>query len=443
MAGIFSRRIQFLKLFDFMLFFSVAALVTIGILFIYSAGFNSDGINVSGEYIKQIIWAFIGLFMMFFVMLIDYRGLEKHAGKLFIALIVVLVITRLFGKKINGARSWLSIGPLGIQPSEFCKILYILYLARFFHRSEGMPPLRRFIYSLLIFMVPFALIMAQPDLGTSSVFLPILLMMMLFGGIPLRLIFMLLLGGCLTVYLTVLPTWQQEIAQRAIPAVSLLTNIKLRGIIVLASGAICVIGIIGMILYKENRYFYWIAYAFGIICAALVMSYGAGKFLKSYQIERLIIFINPEVDERGAGWHIIQSMTAVGSGGLFGEGFLQGNLSHLRYLPEQSTDFIFGILSEETGFVGGLVVFFLYFAIMARTLSVIRNATNAYGMYIASGVFGMFLWHFTVNVGMVIGSMPITGIPLFFLSYGGSSLLTAMTAVGLLMSVRYRKHDFD
>ncbi|WP_406032436.1 FtsW/RodA/SpoVE family cell cycle protein, partial [Treponema saccharophilum] len=124
MAGIFSRRIQFLKLFDFMLFFSVAALVTIGILFIYSAGFNSDGINVSGEYIKQIIWAFIGLFMMFFVMLIDYRGLEKHAGKLFIALIVVLVITRLFGKKINGARSWLSIGPLGIQPSEFCKILY-------------------------------------------------------------------------------------------------------------------------------------------------------------------------------------------------------------------------------------------------------------------------------------------------------------------------------
>ena len=405
MAGIFSRRIQFLKLFDFMLFFSVAALVTIGILFIYSAGFNSDGINVSGEYIKQIIWAFIGLFMMFFVMLIDYRGLEKHAGKLFIALIVVLVITRLFGKKINGARSWLSIGPLGIQPSEFCKILYILYLARFFHRSEGMPPLRRFIYSLLIFM--------------------------------------LLLGGCLTVYLTVLPTWQQEIAQRAIPAVSLLTNIKLRGIIVLASGAICVIGIIGMILYKENRYFYWIAYAFGIICASLVMSYGAGKFLKSYQIERLIIFINPEVDERGAGWHIIQSMTAVGSGGLFGEGFLQGNLSHLRYLPEQSTDFIFGILSEETGFVGGLVVFFLYFAIMARTLSVIRNATNAYGMYIASGVFGMFLWHFTVNVGMVIGSMPITGIPLFFLSYGGSSLLTAMTAVGLLMSVRYRKHDFD
>ena len=172
------------------------------------------------------------------------------------------------------------------------------------------------------------------------------------------------------------------------------------------------------------------------------MSSIADKVLKTYQLQRLIIFMNPDIDRLGAGWNIIQSKIAIGSGGLFGRSFLHGTQSHYRYLPQQSNDFIFSILSEEWGFLGGCFVFLIYLVLMLRTLIIVKNASNRFGMYISAGILGMFMIHFFINVGMVMGIMPITGIPLLFLSYGGSSLLTAMTAIGLLMSINSRKFDF-
>ena len=152
--------------------------------------------------------------------------------------------------------------------------------------------------------------------------------------------------------------------------------------------------------------------------------------------------MDPSVDPLGSGWNIIQSKIAIGAGGAFGRSFLHGTQSHYRFLPQQSTDFIFSILSEEMGFAGGAVVFVLYMIIMWRTIVIIKNTSNKFGMYIASGILGIFVIHFFINVGMVMGIMPITGIPLLFLSYGGSSLLTAMSCIGLLMSINSRKFDF-
>ena len=149
--------------------------------------------------------------------------------------------------------------------------------------------------------------------------------------------------------------------------------------------------------------------------------------------------MDPSVDPRDSGWNIIQSKIAIGAGGFSGRSFLHGTQSHYRFLPQQSTDFIFSILSEELGFIGGILVFSLYMIIMFRTIVIIKNTSTSFGMYIASGILGMFIIHFFINVGMVMGIMPITGIPLLFLSYGGSSLLTAMGCVGLLMSVNYRR----
>ena len=194
--------------------------------------------------------------------------------------------------------------------------------------------------------------------------------------------------------------------------------------------------------FQGPKYYYWIAFVFSIISIGLVLSIGASKVLKEYQIQRLIVFMDPSVDPLGSGWNIIQSKIAIGSGGLFGRSFLHGTQSHYRFLPQQSTDFIFSILSEELGFLGGVVVFGLYMVIMFRILFIIKNTSNRFGLYIASGFLGMFMIHFFINVGMVMGMMPITGIPLLFLSYGGSSLLTAMTAVGILMSISSRKYDF-
>jgi rod shape determining protein RodA len=216
---------------------------------------------------------------------------------------------------------------------------------------------------------------------------------------------------------------------------------KLRFIIIFATSMITIISIVGYILTRQ-KYYYWISYVFIVIVISLFASIAAGKVLADYQVKRLIIFLDPQSDPLGSGWNIIQSKVAIGSGNLFGQGFLQGTQSHYRFLPEQSTDFIFSILSEEWGFVGCCVVFLLYFTVLFRCIMIMRKTTNTYGYYISSGIFTMFLFHFVINVGMVMGIMPITGIRLCFLSYGGSSLWTAMTCVGLLLSINARKLDF-
>ena len=435
--------LKFLQHFDFVLFFCVLALVTFGVLFIYSSGINSEGMNVSSEYIKQIIWGSIGILLMLGVSMLDYRRFARYVPHFFIGACAILLFTKFFGRYVNGARSWLGIGPFGIQPSEFTKIVFILFLAWYLDRTKKSQDQRkRFIVSLGIMFIPMGLILAQPDLGTSLVYFPIFLAMTFIAGIPVRYILFIFTGGMLTIVFTVLPIWESQIAHHSVIFIRVLTNTTLRLILIFAFGSICVLSLLGMFFYRHNKYFYWISYGASIICGALIFSYFAGKVLKEYQVMRLIVFIDPYADPRGAGWNIIQSKTAIGSGNLFGRGYLQGTQSHYRFLPEQSTDFIFSILSEELGFVGCMAVFALYFLIFMRTILIIKNASNTFGLLIAAGVLGMFVFHFLVNVGMVMGIMPITGIPLLFLSYGGSSLWTAMICVGLLMSVSSRKFGF-
>lgn len=435
--------LKFLQFFDFILFFCVVALVTFGVLFIYSSGINSEGMNVSSEYVKQIIWGSTGILLMLALSLFDYRKIIRYVPQIFIAACGVLIFTKFFGRYVNGARSWLGIGPFGIQPSEFTKVVFILFLAWYLDKTKKTQDQRkRFIISLGIMFIPMGLILAQPDLGTSLVYFPIFLAMTFIAGIPVRYILLIFLGGMMTIIFTVLPIWESQIAHHSVIFIRILTNTTLRLILIFATGSIGVLSLLGMFFYRHNKYFYWISYFAAIFCGALIFSYFAGKVLKEYQVMRLIVFIDPYADPRGAGWNIIQSKTAIGSGNLFGRGYLQGTQSHYRFLPEQSTDFIFSILSEELGFVGCMAVFALYFLIFMRTIFIIKNASNTFGLMIASGVLGMFVFHFLVNVGMVMGIMPITGIPLLFLSYGGSSLWTAMICVGLLMSVSSRKFGF-
>ena len=434
-------KIRFFSLFDYVLFICVLLLTIIGIFFIYSSGVNSQKVLVSNEYVKQIFWGVSGIVLLIVVSLIDYRQTKRILPWLYLSLIVVLIYTRLFGRYVNGAKSWIGIAGFGIQPSEFGKIIFLLFLAWYLEKSENTEPKKRFIISLLIMMVPMGLILLQPDLGTATVYIPIFLIMCYIAGIPLRFIMMFFATGVLTVIITVLPIWESEIVQKDITLVNLITEPKLRLFLIAISSAITVLSLLGSMFFKK-KYYYWIAYVFAIITFSLIASVGAGKVLKDYQIKRLIVFLDPQTDPLGSGWNIIQSKIAIGSGNIFGQGFLQGTQSHYRFLPQQSTDFIFSILSEELGFFGGLVVFVLYLVIILRGFSIIKSTTDTFGSYIASGVCAMLFYHFIVNVGMVMGMMPITGIPLLFLSYGGSSLWVAMMSVGLLESVRLRRLDF-
>ena len=425
--------------FDYVLFLSVILLTTIGISFIYSSGVNSEGVSLSNEYVKQIIWGVTGIVLMLVVTLTDYRRYADRTFLFFVVAMVLLVYTRIFGRYVNGAKSWLGFGDYGIQPSEFTKLIYILYLAYYLDKSErSEPQFTRFLKSALIMGIPMLLILSQPDLGTAAVYLPIFLAMCFMAGIPLRYLGLVFLGGGLTILFTVMPLWESSIVKHPVPLVRVLTDMRMSLVAILSLGMITVLAMIGRITFKA-KYYYWIAYATGIITAALVLSLGASHVLKDYQLMRLIVFLDPHIDPLGSGWNIIQSITAIGSGGPLGLGFLKGTQSHYRFLPEQSTDFIFSILSEEWGFLGGFIVLALYSVILARGIVVMRKAENNFGILVASGIVAMFFFHFIVNVGMVMGMMPITGIPLLFLSYGGSSLWTAMLAAGLLMSINLRR----
>jgi len=434
-------KLKIFENFDFILFLSVVLLVTIGICFIYSSGIDSSGVNVSNEYKKQIIFASTALVLMAIAMLIDYRKIQKYIFWIFLALCGILLYTRFFGREVNGAKSWLGIGFFGIQPSEFGKIVFIMYLASYLEKTAKQNDLKRFVKALFILLCPVGLILLQPDLGTALVYIPVFLVMCYIANVPKRYIMLIFSIGMVTILFTFLPIWEQTIAKRDVAILNVLTNMKLRFIIIFATSMITIISIVGYILTRQ-KYYYWISYVFIVIVISLFASIAAGKVLADYQVKRLIIFLDPQSDPLGSGWNIIQSKVAIGSGNLFGQGFLQGTQSHYRFLPEQSTDFIFSILSEEWGFVGCCVVFLLYFTVLFRCIMIMRKTTNTYGYYIASGVFTMFLFHFVINVGMVMGIMPITGIPLCFLSYGGSSLWTAMTCVGLLLSINARKLDF-
>ena len=434
-------RLKIFTSLDYLLLLCILFLTGIGIAFIYSSGFNSDGINVSNEYIKQIIWLGVGLVLLVLVALFDYRRLNKYSFHFFAFMLAVLIYTRFFGRLVNGARSWIGIGDFGIQPSELTKISFILFLAKYLENSMNEEPRKRFIHSLCIMGFPVGIILLQPDLGTASVFIPIFLFMCFMANIPVRYLMIVFLTGMFTITFTVLPVWETEILHESVPAIHILTNLKLRMLVSVAFLGITTIGVLGNLFFKK-KYYYWITYFFGILSTSLFASVGAGKVLKPYQIARLIVFIDPYSDPKGSGWNIIQSQTAIGAGGLLGRGFLQGSQSHLRFLPQQSTDFIFSIFSEEMGFVGGIFMYAAFLCILLRILYVIKQTTNNYSCYIASGILGMFFFHFVVNVGMVMGIMPITGIPLPFMSYGGSALITNMIALGLIMSINSRRLDF-
>ena len=432
---------KILAMFDYLLILVVLILVALGVLFIYSSSINSEGVSVTNEYIKQIIWASIGFVIMIFVTLYDFRKTESFTPYLYVFLILLLVYTRIFGRYVNGAKSWIGIGEFGVQPSEFGKIFFILFLARFLDESKKMNQFKRFVYAIGVLIVPMGLILIQPDLVTASVYIPIFLTMCFIAGIPIKYILYVLAFGILTVFFTVIPVWNMEIAEKPLVFISVLTNLKLRALLISSVLLITLLGYVVRRYFHGPKYIYWITLVFSVICLSLIFSMVLGKFLKDYQIKRLIIFMNPNKDRLGAGWNIIQSKVAIGAGGMTGQGYLQGTQSHYRFLPQQSTDFIFSILSEELGFIGGVFVFSMYFVILIKILYIIRKCINRYGSYICAGIFGMFSFHFFVNVGMVMGIMPITGIPLLFLSYGGSSLLTAMTCIGLVMNINCRKSE--
>ena len=428
--------------FDFIIILAVLCLSVISVCFIYSSGLNSEGVNTSVEFIKQIIWVFTGLALMALLVYIDYKYLYDFAYYIYGVCILMLIITLLLGNKVNGARSWLGFGGFGIQPSEFTKLGTIIALSAFCTKNrEEIRSLQVFLRAALIPLLPMALILAQPDLGTSLVYIPIFLVILFMAGTKIRYLFFLVASGICVMLFTIIPMWSGYVLKQETFFVTIFSNHLLMLAILGACLLIVILSAVGWFVFKKSIY-YWMCYSFVIFSSSLFFAVAAQKILKAYQIMRLVVFLDPSVDPQGAGWNILQSLTAIGSGGLFGKGFLQGTQSHYNYLPQQSNDFIFSIIAEEIGFLGSMVVFLCFFILIIRGFIIANSSKDSFGSYLCFGIIAMIFFHFVVNIGMAMGIMPITGIPLLFLSYGGSSLWTSMMAAGILINIYYRRYGF-
>jgi rod shape determining protein RodA len=387
-------------------------LIVFGLFTLYSAGQTDVPTRAAGVWYRQFIWVGIGIVAAWIVFQFSPRLLEWLAPVLYgfslILLIVVLVIGTGAGTA-QSSKSWLTIGGQQIgQPSELAKVATVLMLARYLSsRREPPRSLRDLIGPGIIVGVPFLLVLKQPDLGSAIVFIGILFAMLFWAGVRPRLLFLL-----------------------ASPVLSLLlafSDWAWGAWIVLFTGLL----FLWRPYLSDSLIIWFLNVAMGAIALPL------WKRLEPYQQNRLLTFLNPEVDPRAAGYHAIQSRVAIGSGGWFGTGYTEGPQKRLAFLPEQHTDFIFPIVGEELGFVGVCVALGLFLAFFLGLVRIARRATDPYSSLVVFGILGIFFTHVFENVGMTVNLMPITGIPLPFFSYGGSFFIICAICLGLAFRVAY------
>lgn len=348
------------KNFDWLLFPIVCGILTVGVFFVWSAS--------SEKFVfKQLVWIGIGLTLFFTLFYFDYLSFAHYAYVIYTCSLLLLILVLVLGGSVKGSQRWLSIGSFSVQPSEFMKISLVLTLARFLRYKKYGPGLFDIGVSILLTLVPMALIMKQPDLGTALVMVPILL----------------------------------------------------------------------SILYTAGMRFYYLA---ALIGTGLAISPLLWMFvLKSYQKMRIVGFLWPEkATDWGAGYHRLQSLIAIGSGGLFGSGWGNGIQNQMRFLPERHTDFIFAVIAEEWGFLRVCFVLFLYVVFITCGVGIAKNTHEPYGRFVVVGFITMFVTQITINIGMNLGIAPIVGITLPFISYGGSSMLTSFIALSIIFNVKMR-----
>jgi len=351
--------------FDWTLAVAVVAISVLGILNLYSATWASR----PSLYSQQLSWMAIGLVGFAAAAALDYRRLARLAYPLYALGVLSLVAVLLFGKTVNGSRRWLDLGGLSVQPSEFMKLLLILALARFLHDfpvAEGRS-LRHLVIPFALMAIPVALVLRQPDLGTS------LILVLVFG------------------------------------TVVLLTRLR-------RSSVIALVVIAGL-------------------AAPLTWSY----LLEDYQRQRILTFLQPGSDPAGSGWHARQALYAVGAGEWTGRGFLRGTQAQMHFLPERWTDFPFAVWAEEWGLLGSAFLLGLYLFLILWAARLASEARDRFGAIMCAGVAALLFWHVFINVGMVTGVLPVVGVTLPLLSYGGSSVLTVLVGAGLVMSVSLRR----
>ncbi len=359
--------------FDWGFFILILMICTFGLMVLYSAltaGHDAGVVNILFK--KQMIWMGLGLMVMVIALMIDYRELDKFNIFIYALCVGLLISVMFFGQLGGGSRRWLVLGFVRVQPSELMKITLIISLSSVYSKCACQTGLdfKKLIKPAVLCIIPFLLIVNQPDLGTG--------------------LLLLLIAGSITLFVKV-----------------------------------------------ERKVFVALT---GLCFASIPLVWFA---LKSYQKSRILTFLNPDRDPLGSGYHIIQSKIAIGSGMLTGKGFLQGTQNALSFLPEQHTDFIGSVLAEEWGLIGCSTLLILYFILLFWGLNIAYNCRNIFGSILAFGITIMIFCQIFINIGMVMGLMPVVGVPLPLVSYGGSSVITNMAGFGILLNISMRKFSHN
>ncbi|HEX7050231.1 MAG TPA: rod shape-determining protein RodA [Longimicrobiales bacterium] len=392
---------------DPLLVILILALSLFGVAMVYSAGqLDVPDPLVRDLWKMQLVWLGLSFVAMLVVLRVQVRWFEWAAVPLYVLSLILLAATLVIGEghgTAQGVKSWIDLGPVMIQPAQIANPAAILMLARVMGSWREPPRSLWALWApLAVVLVPMGLVMLQPDLGTAMVFTAILVATLYWAGAPLGLLFMLF-SPALGLFLS-FETWAFSVYMAALI----------------------------VFLYLYRVYLWEGATVVTANLAAGTVALPLWNSLAPYQQARLLVFLDPSIDPRGAGWHVIQSRVAIGSGGLLGKGFTLGTQKRLAFLPEQHTDFIFSVIGEEFGFVGTVAVLLVFGLILWRLARVAERVSDPFAGIVVFGIFGAWFAHVVVNIGMTVGVMPITGIPLPFLSYGGSFLLATYLALGIV-----------
>ena len=368
---------------------------------------------LQSDFLNHLLTGFMGYFLAIFISYIPIERFRKYFIPFYLGSLISLILIYFFGISISGAQRWLSLGMFSFQPSEVAKLSTILILALVLERKY-IASIKDLILPFLIVIAPWLLILFQPDLGTSLVLIFLTFVMLYWSQMPVE--WILILGFCIVTSIIYL---------------------------VFPNLLILWVPLMGYLAYRSSQK----KIMFSILSLALhslvikltpiIWNFG----LKDYQKDRLILFLDPSRDPLGGGYHLLQSKIAIGSGGLLGTGLLNGKLTNLQFIPEQHTDFIFSALGEELGFLGCILVLFLFFVLIGRLVKVSENARTNFESLIIIGIASTFLFQIIINLFMTIGLGPVTGIPLPFMSYGRTSLLINFICIGLALSTLNRSRS--
>ncbi|MCU0611272.1 MAG: rod shape-determining protein RodA [Candidatus Eisenbacteria bacterium] len=383
----------------------VVALCLVGVVMVHSA---TAGREAHGEDLglDQLLRVCAGAILMVVLSRISLRFLQFAAYPSYLLALLLLVVVLFAGRTHGGATRWLGVGALEVQPSEVAKVATTLALAFFLAEQRGNKPWRTLAIAAAIVSVPFALIVVEPDLGTALVLLPVTVGMAWWAGVPFLALFTVIVPMLSVVCAFSLVTW---------------ATLMVTVVVVLAWA----------------RAGFW---RFVVVCGACIvtglLTPHAWGMLEDYQKTRILVFLNPGLDPRGSGWNVIQSRIAVGSGRLLGKGIMGGTQKALAFLPAQHTDFIFSVVGEELGYVGAQIVLVLFGVLLWRLVGIAARCRSRFAGILAIGLTIGIATQVLINAGMTLGLLPVTGLPLPFISYGGTHVIASLCTVGILQSLR-------